>query len=137
MATSREGDIKTNAPWSLKSKNDSQRRDTVTEQRNPVGPASKNRGSTNKEAPHQMTSNRNPSTPNKDIGERQPITNVKKGHNRPKGSSDLFGEKSVNSGAPTKNRSSRSEHPEPQINSGKTKVKNYPAGRNRGRNFKS
>lgn len=131
-----EQHIKTNDPWSLKSKNPSKRRDMVTEQQNPAGPRSKNPGSTNKEAPHQTTSGR-AGSPNKGLGERDPITNVRKGHNPARGSSDLFGEKSVNSGAARKNSSTRSEHPEPQISSGKTKVKTYPAGRNRGRNYRA
>lgn len=135
MPTSREGDIVTNAPWSLKSKNDSKRRDMVTEQRNPDNVGSKNRGSTDKERPHQMTSNRNesvPSTESPTVSRTQ-----RKAHNSPDINKDLFATKSVNKGAASKNKSSAPEHPEPKIASGKTKVHNYPAGRNRGRNFKS
>ena len=133
----RDGDIKTNDPWTLKSKNSSKRRDMVTEQQNPAGPRSKNPGSTNKERPHVDLINRNSSTPNKDVSERKPIKNVSKGHNARRGSKDLFGEKSVNSGATSKNRGSAPQHPEARINSGRTKVKTYPSGRNRGRNYKS
>lgn len=35
-----------------------------------------------------------------------------------------------------KNKGSAPDHPDVSISSGKTKVHNYPAGRNRGRNFK-
>ncbi len=138
MPTQRDGDVKRPADWTTKSKNDSKRRDIVPEQQNPAGPKSKNPGSTDKERPHQMTSNRNKSVPNKDLGDRRPIKEATRTSRRNSGTAhkDMFGERTVNKGAARKNDSSAPEHPEPRINSGKTKVKTYPAGANRGRNYK-
>jgi len=135
----REGPFKTNDPWKLISKNPSKRRDMVPEQKNPSSPASKNKGSTNYEPPHQMTSNRNKS----EMGTDNPSikrTNAK-AHNPSKASDKDFyrdTEKETPSTytLPRNKGTVDKENPKPHINSGSTKVHNYPKGRNRGRNFK-
>ena len=129
----RDGDIKTNDPWSLRSKNPSRKREFNTGGQNTTAAGSKN-PSGSKEQPHVDMINRNKS----EATTQSPTVNRTEGKRQasPRGSSDMFGEKSVNSGAKSKNRSTAPAHPEARINSGKTRVHNYPAGRNRGRNFK-
>lgn len=134
MPTTRDGHIETNAPWTLKSNNKSERRDMVTEQRSATDRTpNKNKGSLDKEAPHQTTSRENnPGNPVPSIDtERVSLSQKAERHrkNEARGSGDLFGEKSVHAGAPSRNKGNAPEHPEAKIASGKPKKMSYRAKR--------
>lgn len=134
MPTKRDGHIETNADWTIKSTNPSTPRDIVTEQKSATNQvSSKNKGSTNKEAPHQTTSRVNnpgnavPSLDTPRVSLSQKAERHRK--NERKGSGDLFGEKSVNAGARSTNKGSAPEHPEAKIASGTPKKMSYRAKR--------
>lgn len=134
MPTKRDGHIETVADWTIKSNNPSTPRDIVKEQRSATNQvSSKNRGSTDKEAPHQTTSrSNNPGNPVPSIETaRVSLSQKAERHrkNERRGSGDLFGEKSVNVGGPNTNKGSAPEHPEAKIASGKPKKMSYRAKR--------
>lgn len=118
-----DGSFKTNDPWQLKSKNPSKRRDMVTEQNQASG---SNRNPSGSKDSVTIGPNTNPSGSQHDShaqrteGKRQAS---------PRGSSDMFGEKSpkVPQG---RNASSPSEHPEAVVSEKRTSKKTIRGGRN-------
>ncbi len=134
MPTSRDGDIRTNAPWSLKSKSKSVPRSGMNAApgNTTAGPTKNPSGSMDR--PHVDMINRNKSeatTQSPTVGRTE-----RKRQSSPRGSSDMFGSKSPKVSGSKNQGTANKEEPMARINSGKTSVRNYPAGRNRGRNFK-
>lgn len=129
MGTKNDDGIKRPGDWSIRGKNDSVKREFTVDGQNTTAAGSKNRGG-DKETPGTGRVSRNPS------GDQQTPYGLKAGNNPSKRSADI-GTGQTPEVTRGKNASSVDKaNVKPRINSGKTKVHNYPAGRNRGRNFK-